>query len=325
MQNRKGGLGVEVSTDPRALKPALKPKKRLLKKMVSAYQLYILVFPTALYFLIFQYGPLYGLQIAFKDYSPVKGFLSSPWVGMEHFERFFSSYQFWRVLKNTLLLSAYELLLYPIPVIMALMLNQMIYPKYKRFVQTLTYAPHFISVVVVVGMLQLFLSPQGGIVNNLLSLLGMEPVFFFAEPSWFMSIFVWSGIWQNLGWAMIIYLAALTSINPELHEAAMVDGASKLKRIAHIDLPGIMPVVVIIFILNIGQFMQIGYEKVYLMQNPLNVSSSEIIQTYVYKQGLLQAQFSFATAIGLFNNIINCLLLISFNRIARKTGQASLW
>ncbi len=296
-----------------------------MKRIFNSYQLYVLVLPTLIYFAVFQYGPLYGLQIAFKRYSPSLGFMSSPWVGFEHFERLFNSYQFWRILKNTLLLSGYELLLYPIPVIMALMLNQMVFPRYKRFVQTITYAPHFISVVVVVGMLNLFLSPRSGMVNHFLKLIGLEPIFFFAESGWFMSIFVWSGIWQTLGWAMIIYLAALTSINPELHEAAMVDGASKVSRIIQIDLPGIMPVIVIIFILNIGQFMQVGFEKAYLMQNPQNISSSEIIQTYVYKMGLLQAQFSYAAAIGLFNNVINCFLLLLFNRIARKTGQASLW
>lgn len=296
-----------------------------IRRIVQANQLYLLVFPTMAYFLIFQYGPLYGLQIAFKQYSPTLGFWHSPWVGFEHFERFLNSYQFIRVLKNTVLLSGYELLLYPVPIVTALLLNQLVFPKFKRFVQTITYAPHFISVVVVVGMLHLFLSPRAGIVNKLLEAVGIETVYFFAEAGWFMSIFVWSGLWQTLGWSMIIYLAALTGINPELHEAAMVDGASKLKRIFHIDFPGILPVVIIMFVLNVGQFMQVGFEKVYLMQTPLNIAASEVIQTYVYKQGLIQAQFSYAAAIGLFNNVINCLILITFNRAARRAGQASLW
>lgn len=302
-----------------------KKRKKWLRNMIHAYQLYILVLPTLVYFLIFHYGPIYGIQMAFQRYTPALGFWKSPWIGFEHFERFFQSYQFWNILKNTLQLSLYELVLFPIPILMSLFLNQLAYPRYKRFIQTVTYAPHFISTVVIVGMLYLFLSPRSGIINQLLRLFGLEPIFFFAEPAWFSSIYVWSGVWQNAGFAMIIYLAALTSIHPELHESAMVDGASKVKRIFLIDLPGIMPVVVILLILNIGSFMQIGYEKVYLMQNPLNIESSEIIQTYVYKQGLQQAQFSYAAAIGLFNNIINCILLLVFNSIARRTTEHSLW
>ncbi len=300
-------------------------RRRLLGRMMSSYQLYILVLPTLLYFAIFQYGPIYGLQIAFKRFVPSLGFFDSPWVGFTHFERFFQSYQFGLILKNTLVLSFYELLLFPIPILMALFLNQIVQQRYKKFIQTVTYAPHFISTVVIVGMLYQFLSPRSGLINQLIGLFGGESIFFFASPLWFKTIYVFSGVWQNAGFAMIIYLAALTSINPELHEAAMVDGAGKLRRILLIDLPGIMPVIIILLILNMGQFMQIGYEKVYLMQNPLNIHSAEIIQTYVYKQGIQQAQFSYAAAIGLFNNVINCLLLLMFNYIARKTSQTSLW
>ncbi|GBF76878.1 hypothetical protein PA598K_05388 [Paenibacillus sp. 598K] len=297
----------------------------MLKKIARSYELYLLMLPTLIYFAIFQYGPIYGVQIAFKQYSIPKGITGSPWVGFEQFERFFSSYQFWNLLQNTLLISLYELALFPIPIILALLLNQLTSQRFRKLVQTVTYAPHFISVVVMVGMLYLFLSPSKGIINQVLMLMGFEPVFFLAEPEWFKTVFVFSGVWQNAGFSMIIYIAALAGVSPELHEAAVMDGASKARRIWHIDLPGIMPTVMILLILNIGQFMSIGFEKVYLMQNAVNISSSEIIQTYVYKAGLLNAQYSYSTAIGLFNSLISFILLLAVNMTARKLNQTSLW
>jgi putative aldouronate transport system permease protein len=269
---------------------------------------------------------MYGVQIAFKNFIAVRGFTGSPWAGLDHFERFFESYQFATVMKNTLGISIYELLVaFPAPILLALLLNQLSSERFKKIVQTVTYAPHFISVVVVVGMLYLFLSPKHGLINQILLLFGMEPVFFMASPSWFQTIFVFSGIWQNIGWSTIIYLAALSGVNPDLHEAAVVDGASKLQRIRHIDLPSIMPTIVILLILNVGHLMRVGFEKVYLMQNQLNIDASEIIQTYVYKAGLLDAQFSYSAAIGLFNSVINFILLLSVNHLAKKMKQASLW
>ena len=299
--------------------------KRSLISLKTHYELYILLFPTVLYFAIFQYGPMYGVQIAFKEFIAIKGISGSPWVGLEQFERFFQSHQFWNILINTMGIGLYELLLFPVPVMMALLLNQLTRDRFRRFVQTVTYAPHFISVVVMVGMLYIFLSPRTGLVNQILTMLGLPSVMFLASPEWFKTIFVFSGLWQNMGWGMIVYLAALTSIHPELHEAAVMDGASKMKRILHVDLPGIMPTVMILLILNIGQFMSIGFEKVYLMQNSLNISSSEVIQTYVYKVGLLGAQFSYSAAIGLFNSLIGLVLLLSANVAARRLGQTSLW
>jgi putative aldouronate transport system permease protein len=268
---------------------------------------------------------MYGVQIAFKNFIAVKGISGSPWVGFQQFERFFHSYQFWTILKNTLGIGLYELLLFPIPVILAVLLNQIVSNKFKRVVQTITYAPHFISVVVFVGMLQIFLSPRTGLINYALVWLGFEPVNFLGSLGWFKSIFVWSGVWQNAGWGMIIYLAALTGINPELHEAAKIDGASKLQTVWNVDIPGIMPTVGIMLILHMGNFMNIGFEKVYLMQNSLNSGSSEIIQTYVYKTGLLGAQYSYSAAIGLFNSVINCILLLTVNQIAKRAKSASLW
>ncbi len=297
------------------------------KRIRKAYQLYLLLLPTVIYFLIFHYLPMYGLQIAFKNYNFFSGITGSPWVGFIHFERFFNSFQFNIVIKNTILISLYELAVaFPIPIVFALMLNQLTSKRFKKTVQTISYMPHFISVVVLVGMLQIYLSPRNGLINIILNkLFGIDPVFFMASASWFKTIFVFSSVWQNTGWAAIIYLAALTAVNPELHEAAVVDGASKLRRIWHIDIPAIMPTIMILLILNVGNMMSVGFEKVYLMQNSLNLSSSEVIQTYVYKSGLLGAQFSYAAAVGFFNAIINFAFLVSINSLAKRMKQQSLW
>jgi putative aldouronate transport system permease protein len=302
------------------------PTAKKLKRITENYELYLFLLPTLAYFIVFHYLPIYGVQIAFKRFLAVKGIGGSPWVGFEHFQRFFDSFQFWTVLRNTLGISLYELLVaFPAPILLALSLNQLSSERFKRFVQTVTYAPHFISTVVIVGMIYLFLSPKSGLVNTIITFFGGEPFFFMASTEWFKTIFVFSGIWQNIGWATIIYLAALSGVNPDLHEAAVVDGATKLQRVRHIDLPAIMPTIVILLILNVGHFMSVGFEKVYLMQNTLNIDSSEVIQTYVYKVGLLGAQFSYSAAIGLFNAVINFLLLIIVNSTVRRMKQTSLW
>ncbi|WP_210469764.1 sugar ABC transporter permease [Sporosarcina sp. 6E9] len=299
--------------------------QRMRKNFSRNWQLYTFLIPALTYFIIFHYVPMYGVQIAFKDFYANLGITGSPWVGFEHFTRFFDSYYFWRLLKNTLILNIYGLLLFPIPIIFALMLNELRNGAYKKWTQTLTYAPHFISVVVVVGMLVAFLDPITGIVNHAIVSFGGQPIDFLTSPSWFRHIFVWSGQWQSLGWGTIIYLAALAGVNPELHEAATVDGASRMQRILHINIPSILPTVVILFILNIGSFMAIGFEKVLLMQNSLNAETSDVIQTFVYQTGLLEGQYSFAAAVGLFESAINIILLISVNHIARKTSENSLW
>lgn len=299
---------------------------RSMKQAKNNYELYLFLLPGVLYFITFQYAPMYGVQIAFREFIASNGIWGSAWVGLEHFERFFNSYQFWPIIKNTLGISLYELMVkFPLPIFCALLINQLTSNRFKRFVQTITYAPHFISSVVISGMIYLFLSPRNGLVNQMLEGIGLEKIFFLAEPAWFKTIFVFSGVWQETGWAMIIYLAALTGVNPELHEAAIMDGASKVKRIWHVDIPSIMPTMVILLILNIGNFMAVGFEKIYLLQNALNLSSSEVIQTYVYKTGLLGAQFSYSAAIGLFNSVVNCILLVLFNTLAKKLGQTSLW
>ncbi|TMV50999.1 sugar ABC transporter permease [Paenibacillus mesophilus] len=294
--------------------------------MIRHWQLYVLIAPVMLYFIVFHYMPMYGVQIAFKDFIATKGIGGSPWVGFKHFERFFDSYFFWRLLKNTLGISLYELAVgFPIPILLALMINEVRHKGYKKFVQTVTYAPHFLSTVVLVGLVIMFLSPTSGIVNTIIKAFGGEPVFFMTKPEWFKTIYVLSGVWQQMGWSSIIYLAALAGIDPGLHEAAKVDGATRLQRIWHINLPGIMPTIVILLILNIGTLMGVGFEKVFLMQNSLNNESSDVISTYVYRSGLLGAQYSFASAVGLFNSVVNFILLLTVNRIAKAVNQASLW
>jgi putative aldouronate transport system permease protein len=310
------------------------PKVRLrllaehLKQVKRSWQLLVLFSLPLAYLIIFQYWPMYGAQIAFKDFIPVKGVMGSEWVGMKHMTRFFGSYDFWRVLKNTIGLAFYHLIVgFPVPIILALGLNYVRQARFKKSVQMITYAPHFISTVVMVGMLLQFLDPRTGIVNQFLTLIGVDPVHFMAKPELFQTIYVLSDIWQNAGWGCIIYLAALAGVSPTLHEAAVVDGASKWRRIWHIDLPGIMPVMIILLILSMGNLMQTGFEKVYLMQNPVNITTSEVIDTYVYKVGLISdgLNFSYASAIGLFKSIVNLLLLITVNQIARVVGKESLW
>ncbi len=316
MQNAEDGFVVEK-------KPF---KERFIKAFRRDFHLYLLCVPALLFVFVFEYGPMYGVQIAFRNFSPGKGIWGSDWVGMTHFIRFFKSPQFWTILKNTLGISMYSLFAgFPFPIILAIMVNQLRGDKFKKTVQMVVYAPHFISVVVLCGMLTVFLNPSTGIVNNVLQSLGLEKVFFLAEPSMFKDIFVWSDIWQNTGWGMIIYLAALSSISPELYEAAKIDGASKLQLIRHIEIPGILPTIVILFIMRTGSFMNVGFQKAFLLQNTLNLEASEIISTYVYKIGLLQAQFSYSTAIGLFNTVVNIILLVTVNTISKKINDNSLW
>lgn len=301
-----------------------KKKKKDWRKLKINWQLYLLLAPGLIYFLVFKYYPMYGLQIAFKNFRAVDGIFGSKWIGFEHFKRFFNSYYFWDLIKNTLGINLYALALFPISIIVALSLNELRDGKFKKIAQTITYAPHFISVVVLVGMIIAFLDPATGIVNNFLQFLGYEPISFMTEPRWFKSIYVWSNEWQNLGWGAIIYLAALAGVDPQLYEAAKMDGATRLQQIWHINIPSILPTIIILLILNMGSLMSIGFEKILLMQNPLNLESSQVIQTYVYEAGLLHGQYSYSTAVGLFNSIINFLVLISFNRIAKRTGT-SLW
>ncbi|MGE5549675.1 MAG: ABC transporter permease [Bacteroidota bacterium] len=296
------------------------------KKIGRNWDLYLLILPVLAYFVIFHYWPMLGIQIAFKKFYAIKGIWGSPWVGFENFARFFGSYYFWRLIGNTLGISLMQLVIgFPAPILLALMLNEVRNKYFKKSVQMITYAPHFLSIVVVVGMMVAFLSPTTGNVNYLIQLLGGKPIFFMAESSWFKPLYVLSGIWQNAGWRSIIFIAALANIDPQLYEAAEVDGASKLQRIRHVTIPGILPTAIIMLIMETGRVMNIGFEKAFLMQNPANIAASEVISTYVYKVGLLNAQFSFATAVGLFNAVVNICLLLMVNRIAKHVSQTSLW
>lgn len=301
-------------------------KRNIVKKSFRKnWDLYVLIAPVLIYFAVFHYFPMYGVQIAFKDFNASLGIWNSPWVGLKHFERFFQSYYFWRLIWNTLGIGLYTLAIsFPIPIILALMLNEVRNEKFKKFVQTVIYAPHFLSTVVIVGMLILFLKPDG-MINQLIMLFGGEPIYFMTEPSLFKSLYVFSDVWQTMGWSSIIYLAALTAVDQELHEAAVIDGASRFQRIWHINIPTIMPTIIILFILNAGSVMAVGFEKIYLMQNSLNMSASDVISTYVYRSGILEAQYSFSAAIGLFNSVINFILLIMVNFISRKVSETSLW
>ena len=274
---------------------------------------------------VFAYIPMYGVIISFQDYSPAFGYFGSPWVGLDHFERFFNNYRFWTLMKNTFLLSFYGFAIgFPLPIILALLLNALKGEKFKKIFQTIFYAPHFISVVVLAGMLFLFFG-EYGLVNNLLQALGLDKTSFFLNAGWFRPLFIGSGNWQSTGWSAIIYLAALSGVDPQLHESAMVDGASRVKRILHIDLPAIFPTISIILILSIGNMMSVGFEKVLLMQTGTNLSASEIISTYVYKTGILDYEYGYAAAIGLFNAVVNVILLIIANTSARKFSENSLW
>ncbi len=299
--------------------------KRLLRRQKNDWQLYLLFLLPLTYFLVFCYYPMYGIISAFEDFSFIKGFAGSRYVGIRNFQKVFESAYFGVALKNTVIMSlGYILLSKPLAILTAIMINN-VSQGFKKTVQTITYMPHFISLVVVVGMLRLFLAPNSGVINLILNALGIDSINFLATPSMFYGIYIVSGLWQNLGWSTIIYLAALTGISPELHEAAMVDGASLLKRIWHVELPGILPTIVITTILSIGTVMSMGFEKVYLMQNNINISASETIATLSYRMGILQGEYSFSSAVGLFNSIVNCLLLMTVNTVSRIVTDESLW
>ena len=299
---------------------------RLRRKLWADRYLFLMISPVIAYYIIFHYIPMYGAIIAFKDFSPGKGILDSPWVGLENFRNFFGSFYFTRIVRNTLFLSLNTLIWgFPIPIIFAMLLNELRNKYFKRTIQTVSYLPHFISVVVVTGMMANFLSPNGGVVNKLLSALGHGPIDFLSQPGYFRSLYVGSEIWQGFGWGAIIYLAALAGIDPSLYEAAEVDGASRWQKAIFITLPSLLPVTIILLILDMGNVMSVGFEKILLLYNPATYETSDVIQTYIYRRGIVSSDFSLAAAIGLFNSTINLILLLSVNWIARKWSETSLW
>lgn len=303
-------------------------KDRFWRSLKKYWPYYVLLLPALAYFIIFCYGPMYGVQIAFKDFKIKKGFAGSPWADpwFKYFRQFFESYYAWNIIRNTLVLSVYSLLCgFPVPVILALSMDEMRNQKLKKVVQTITYAPNFIAVVVMCGMILNFTSQTGGLINNMITALGGEPVAFMYKANLFPHIYVWTGIWQSMGWSSVIYFASLSGIDPQLLEAATLDGASRVKKIIHVKLPYVMPIMIIQLILNAGSLLNVGYEKVYLLQNSLNLDTSEVISTYVYKRGLVDAQYSFSTAVGLAQSVVSFVMVAIVNTMANHLSETSLW
>ncbi len=318
---RRGGAA--PSGPPRRRTPLF---TRVARELRSNFVLYLMVLPGLIYFGVFRYGPMYGAIIAFKDYRVLDGILGSPWVGLENFQRVFDSEYFTNILTNTVLISVYKLVVGTVAaVLLALLLNEVRVAWFKRTVQTMVYLPHFLSWVVVFGIALTVLSPSTGLANKGIGALGISPVNFLADPDWFRSVLVGSDVWKNVGWNAIIYLAALTGISPVLYEAAAVDGASRLRRVIHVTLPGITPVIVLVTILNIGMLMSAGFEQVFLFYNPSVYSVGDIIDTWVYRQGIEGFQYSVAAAVGLFKGVVGCGLLVTANWLAKRLTGSGLW
>jgi putative aldouronate transport system permease protein len=293
--------------------------------------LFVLFVPGALYFLVFHYAPMFGIVIAFKNYDVFDGFFGSPWVGFKHFITFLTGPFVWRLIRNTLVLNLYGIVFsFPIPILFAILLNEIRAAPFKRVVQTVSYLPHFVSTVVIVGFLFEFLSPSNGVIGLAISrLTGKEPVFYMARPEYFRGIYILSGIWQSMGWSAIIYLAALSGVNPELYEAAVIDGANRLQKTLSITIPALVPTITVLFILNLGHILSVGFEKAFLMQNSLNMETSDVIATFVYRRGLLgeggRPDYSFATAVNMFSSAIGLIMIYTANAISRRVSETSLW
>jgi len=305
----------------------LSPQKRYWYSVFKNWQLYVFSLPAVIYYILFNYAPMYGVLIAFKDFSLRAGITASPWANpiFKHFRAFMVSSQFFNILRNTITLSLYALFAgFPLSILLAILLNEMNNKKYMKVIQNITYAPHFISTVVIVGMINLFFSSRG-IINQIITLMGNTPVNYLLKQDYFAHIFVWSGIWQHIGYSSIIYFASLSGVSPDLHEAAIIDGASRFKRIIHINLPHILPTIIILFILEAGRVMNVNFEKVYLMQTGNNLMRSEILATYTYKLGIINSNFSQGSAVAIFNNVINLALLLMVNWISKKVGETSLF
>jgi len=303
------------------------PKNKKWRKTFQANKYLLLLFlPCLLYYLLFKYLPIVGIAVSFKNYNIFKGVWASEWVGFKYYRLFFNNPDCYKLIRNTFLLGVYRLLFeFPAPIVLALLLNELKNQAFKRFVQTVSYLPHFISNVVVAGMVTLFLSPTFGIVNKGIRAFGIESVNFMVVPGFFRTIYISSEVWQHIGWSSIIYLAAVTAIDPQLYEAAEIDGANRWRKVVHVTFPGIFPVIVIMFILNVGQVLEIGFEKVFLLYNAATYETADIISTYVYRVGIIQGNFSYATAIDLFTGVISLVFLLSANTISRKLGDESLW
>ena len=303
-------------------------KGNLWRRIARNWGLYLLLRPALTLLICFTYKPMYGVLIAFKEYKPVKGILGSAWADpwYKYFKKFFDSFQFKTTIRNTLVITLYSMLvMFPLPIVLALGVNQLKNRTYRKIFQTVTYMPHFISTVVMVGLLTLLLSPGSGLLGAICGMLGIEAPNFLGQPSAFKHLYVWSDVWQHVGWDSIIYIAALSSVDPSLYEAATVDGATNLQKIKYVDIPMLVPTAVIMLIMRFGSLMSLGFEKVYLMQNDLNLTASEVISTYVYKIGIINVQYSYSAAINLFSTVINFILLVLVNQISKKVSDNSLW
>ncbi len=302
------------------------PKSTFARRLVRDRALIFLLLPGLAYYFIFHYVPMYGVWMAFTDFNLSKSILGSDFVGLKWFREFFHSFYFWRLLENTLTLSLLNLLWgFPLPIFFALILHEMRQHQVKKIVQTVSYLPHFISTVVIVGIMTSTLSPNGGIVNTLIKQAGGKPIDFMGSASWFRGLYIGSGIWQSFGWNSIIYLAALTAVDPGLYEAARIDGANRFEQILHVSIPCIMPTIIILLIMQLGRSMSVGYEKIILMYSPATYEKADVISTYVYRRGVTGGQYSFGAAVGLFNNVVNMVLLLTVNSISRRAGEVSLW
>lgn len=300
-------------------------KKSIMKQIKRNRYLYLIMLIPFIYYILFHYLPMYGVIVAFKDYNIVKGVMASEWVGFEHFQKFLSDSYFWKLVRNTLLLNFYGLLWgFPLPIILAILLNELSHNKLKRVIQTVSYLPHFISTVVVCGMVVNFLSTDG-LINGIIEAFGGEKIQFLMYPQYFRTIFTSTGIWQSMGWNSIIYLAALTSVDQEVVEAAMIDGANRFQRIRHVTIPAIMPTISIMLIMNLGKLMNLGYEKILLLYNGSTYETADVISTYVYRRGILGNDLSYATAVGLFQSVVGIILLVSANKVSKKLSDNSLW
>ena len=290
------------------------------------YQLYLLMLPAVIFTIIFAYIPMYGAQIAFKNFSIREGIWGSDWVGLKHFIRFVTAPNFWPLLRNTVGINLYSLVVgFPIPIILAFVFNEMRSQKLAKSIQMITYAPHFMSVVAIGGLIVMFLQRESGLINLIRIALGYEGYDYLSDPNWFKTIYVFSGVWQEMGWGTVIYLAALSSVDPQIVEASKIDGASRLQKILYVDFPSILPTVIILLILQAGSLLDIGFEKILMLQNQMNLDASDVFSTYIYRLGIENAQFSYTTAIGLFNSFINMILLIIVNRLSGRLTDSSLW
>lgn len=300
--------------------------KNVMRILIRDKWLYVMFLPVILYYVLFHYLPIGGIVIAFKDYNLFEGIWESPWVGFENFENFFNSIYFWRLLRNTLAISLMDLIIgFPAPIILALMLNEVVHNTFKRVIQTISYLPHFVSMVVIAGLVFNFLSPSTGLINNLIAAVGGERVNFLADPKYFWIIFTLMNCWKGVGWASIIYLAALSGVDTSLYEAAIVDGAGRWKQTYYVTLPAILPTIVVLFIMRVGNILTVSYEGIILLYNPAIYETADVLSTYVYRRGLIDADYSFATAVGVFQSILSLILVILANKISKKVSESSLW